>query len=111
MYFVFFLIVEFVGYVILRFLKFMCCIELGWCEEDLLLAIKRVIFIIYFQIVFVNVFGIILLEFLIELMFVLVFVCCFFLLRCVLREGGKVVKGDEDFRQEVFYVVVEYCKL
>lgn len=39
------------------------------------------------------------------------FAFCFPLLRCVLREGGKAVKGDEDLRQEVLQVVAEHCKL
>lgn len=111
MYPVFFLTAELVGYVTLRLLKPMCCIEPGWCEEDLLLATKRVISIIHSQTVPVNVLGTTSSESLTELMSAPAFAFCFPLLRCVLREGGKAVKGDEDLRQEVLHVVAEHCKL
>ena len=107
----FLLSAELVGYVTLRLLKPMCCIEPGWCEEDLLLATKRVISIIHSQTVTVNVLGTTSSESLTELMSAPAFAFCFPLLRCVLREGGKAVKGDEDLRQEVLHVVAEHCKL
>lgn len=107
----FFLSAELVGYVTLRLLKPMCCIEPGWCEEDLLTATKRVISIIHSQTVPVNVLGTTSSESLTELMSAPAFAFCFPLLRCVLREGGKAVKGDEDLRQEVLQVAAEHCKL
>ena len=106
-----FLTAELVGYVTLRLLKPLCCIEPGWREEDLLLATKRVISIIHSQTVPVNVFGTTSSESLTELMSAPAFAFCFPLLRCVLREGGKAVQGDEDLRQEVLQVVAEHCKL
>lgn len=113
MYLMFFFLLsaEVVGYVTLRLLKPMCCIEPGWCEEDLLSATKRVISIIHSQTVPVNVLGTTSSESLTELMCAPAFAFCFPLLRCVLREGGKAVKGDEDLRQEVLQVVSEHCKL
>lgn len=107
----FFLSAELVGYVTLRLLKPMCYIEPGWCEEDLLSATKRVISIIHSQTVPVNVLGTTSTEPMTELMSAPAFAFCFPLLRCVLREGGKAVKGDEDIRQEVLQVVAEHCKL
>jgi len=89
----------------------MCCIEPGWCEEDVLSATKRVISIMHSQTVPVNVLGTTSTEPMTELMSAPAFAFCFPLLRCVLREGGKAVKGDEDIRQEVLQVVAEHCKL
>ena len=107
----FFLLADLVGYVTLRLLKPKCCIEPGWREEDLLSATKRVISIIHSQTVPVNVLGTTSSESLTELMSAPAFAFCFPLLRCMLREGGKAVKEDEDLRQEVLQVVAEHCKL
>ena len=108
---VFFLSAELVGYVTLRLLEPMCRIEPGWCEEDLLTATKRLISIIHSHTVPVNVLGTTSSESLTELMSAPAFSFCFPLLRCVLREGGKAVKGDDDLRQDVLQVFAEHCKL
>ena len=46
-----------------------------------------------------------------ELLSAPAFAFCFPLLRCILREGGKAAKADEDLRQEALQVVAEHCKL
>lgn len=103
---------ELVGYVTLRLLKPMCRTEQGWCEEDQLSATKRVISIIHSQTVPVNILGTSSTESSeTELLSAPAFAFCFPLLRCVLREGGKVAKADEDLRQEALQVVAEHCKL
>ena len=90
----------------------MCRVEPGWCEEDQLVATKRVISIIHSQSVHVNVLGTSSSESSdTELLSAPAFAFCFPLLRCVLKEGGKAAKADEDLRQEALQVVAEHCKL
>ncbi|KAJ7333816.1 eIF-2-alpha kinase activator GCN1 [Desmophyllum pertusum] len=102
---------ELVGYITLRLLKPMCRIDPAWCDEDQLSATKRIISIIHSLSVPVNVLGSSSSECLTELLSAPAFAFCFSLLRCVLRAGGKAVKGDEDLRQEALQIVAEHCKL
>lgn len=103
---------ELIGYVSLRLLKPMCRIDPAWCEEDLLSATKRVISVLHSSSVAnVNAVGSGSSDFSAELLSAPAFAFCFPLLRCVLRGGGKDVKGDEDLRQEALQVVAEHCKL
>ncbi|RMX46865.1 hypothetical protein pdam_00022068, partial [Pocillopora damicornis] len=103
---------ELVGYVTLRLLKPMCRIDQAWCEEDLLSATKRVISVLHSTSVpDLNIVGSSSSDSLTELLSAPAFAFCFPFLRCVLRDGGKNVKGNEDLRQEALQIVAEHCKL
>lgn len=101
-----------VGYVTLRLLKPMGRIDQAWCVEDLLSATKRVISVLHSTSVpDVNAVGSSSSDSLAELLSAPAFAFCFPFLRCVLRDGGKNVKGDEDVRQQALQIVAEHCKL
>ena len=103
---------ELVGYVTLRLLKPMCRIDQAWCEEDLLSATKRVISVLHSTSVpDLNTVGSSSSDSLTELLSAPAFAFCFPFLRCVLRDGGKNVKGNEDLRQQALQIVAEHCKL
>ena len=106
-----FLSAELVGYVTLRLLKPMCRITPAWCEENLLSATKRVLSILHTLTVPPSVLGAASSNSPAELLSAPAFAFCFPLLRCLLREGGKALGGDEDLRHQALQVVAEHCKL
>ena len=102
---------ELVGYVTLRLLKPMCSINRAWCEENLSSATKRVLSILHTRTVPDPALGSASTASFTELLTAPGFAFCFPLLRCLLREGGKAVDGDEDLRYQALQVVAEHCKL
>jgi len=103
---------EVVGYVTLRLLKPMCVITPAWCEENLLAATKRVLSILHTLTVPTTVLGgAASSPSSAKLLPAPAFAFCFPLLRCLLREGGKALDGDEDLRHQALQVVGEHCKL
>ena len=108
---VFVLTADVVGYVTLRLLKPMSRISPAWCEENLLSATKRLLSILHTVTVPPSVLGAASSDSLAELLSAPAFAFCFPLLRCILREGGKAVGGDEDLRHQALQVVAEHCKL
>lgn len=107
-----FLSAEVVGYVTLRLLKPMCVITPAWCEENLLAATKRVLSILHTLTVSTTVLGgAASSPSSAKLLPAPAFAFCFPLLRCLLREGGKALDGDEDLRHQALQVVTEHCKL
>lgn len=107
-----FLSAEVVGYVTLRLLKPMCVITPAWCEENLLAATKRVLSILHTLTVPTTVLGgVASSPSSAKLLPAPAFAFCFPLLRCLLREGGKALDGDEDLRHQALQVVGEHCKL
>lgn len=108
---VFLLTADVVGYVTLRLLKPMSRITPAWCEENLLSATKRLLSILHSLTVPPSVLGATTSDSLSQLLSAPAFAFCFPLLRCILREGGKAVGGDEDLRHHALQVVAEHCKL
>ena len=102
---------ELVGYVTLRLFKPMCRITPAWCEENLLSATKRVLSILHTLSVPPSALGAASSNSSTELLSAPAFAFCFPLLRCLLREGGKALGGDEDLRHQALQVVAEHCKL
>ena len=102
---------ETVGYLMLRLLKPMCSITPEWCEENLLSATKRVLSILHSLTVPTQVLGSASADSSAFLLSATAFAFCFPLLRCLLREGGKAVAGDEDLKHQALQVVAEHCKL
>lgn len=89
----------------------MCSINRAWCEENLLSATKRVLSILHTRTVPNPALGSASTASFTELLTAPGFAFCFPLLRCLLREGGKAVDGDEDLRYQTLQVVAEHCKL
>ncbi|XP_068678677.1 stalled ribosome sensor GCN1-like [Montipora foliosa] len=100
-----------VAYVTMRLLKPMCSINPAWCEENLSEATKRVLTILHTVTVSPSVSGAPSSKSLPELLSAPAFAFCFPLLRCILKDGGKTVGGDEDLRHQALQVVAEHCKL
>ena len=89
----------------------MCSINRAWCEENLPSATKRVLSILHTRTVLNPAIGSASTASFTELLTAPGFAFCFPLLRCLLREGGKAVDGDEDLRYQTLQVVAEHCKL
>ena len=89
----------------------MCSINRAWCEENLPSATKRVLSILHTRTVPNPALGSASTASCTEPLTAPGFAFCFPLLRCLLREGGKAVDGDEDLRYQTLQVVAEHCKL
>ena len=89
----------------------MCSINPAWCEENLSSATKRVLSILHTRTVPNPALGSASTASFTERLTAPGFAFCFPLLRCLLREGGKAVDGDEDLRYQALQVVAEHCKL
>ena len=89
----------------------MCSITPAWCEENLSEATKRVLTILHTLTVSPSVSGAPSSKSLPELLSAPAFAFCFPLLKCILKDGGKTVGGDEDLRHQALQVVAEHCKL
>lgn len=95
----------------MRLLKPMCSINPAWCEENLSSATKRVLSILHTRTVPNPALGSVSTASSTELLTAPGFAFCFPLLRCLLKEGGKAVDGDEDLRYQALQVVAEHCRL
>jgi len=89
----------------------MCSINPAWCKENLSSATRRVLSILHTRTVSNPALGSVSTTSFTELLTAPGFAFCFPLLRCLLREGGKAVDGDEDLRYQGLQVVAEHCKL
>lgn len=92
----------------MRFLKPQCQLNPNWCEEDLLVAARRALSIIHDATVPKQGSH---LHSQHTRLSAPAFSYCFPFLKCVLKDGGKAVDGDEDIQQLALQVFGEHCKL
>lgn len=99
------------AYVTLRLLKPMCSITSAWCEENLLTSTKRVLSNLHTLTVPPSGSRTASSHSVTELLSAPAFAFCFSFLKCVLKDGGKAVGGDEDLRYQALQVMAEHCSL
>ena len=92
----------------MRFLKPQCQLNPNWCEENLPVAARRVLTIIHDTTVPKQGSH---LHSQHTRLSAPAFSYCFPFLKCVLKDCGKAVDGDDDIQQLALQVFGEHCKL